>query len=99
MLARLERGHPEQVQALRWFYGLPEFAETEPSEVYSASRIGEELGVQANAVHQIIFRGRKRLRACIENELRETVSNKEDLDDEMRLIYEVIERESPGLEG
>jgi len=46
-----------------------------------------------------VFRGRKRLRACIENELRETVRDADDLDEEMRLIYGVIGEESPGLAG
>lgn len=98
-LAELARRHAEQVQVLRWFYGLPEAAAAESSEPRSVSWIAEQLGLKANAVHQIVFRGRKRLRTCIENELRETVRDEADLGDELRLIYAVIAQESPGLEG
>ncbi len=98
-LGELASRHAEQVQVLRWFYGLPASITDAAAEPRSASWIAEQLGLKANAVHQIVFRGRKRLRACIENELRETVRDVDDLDDELRLIYAVIERESPGLEG
>ena len=98
-LDELGQRHAEQARALRWFYGLPETLEEEAGEPRSASWIATELGLKANAVHQLVFRGRKRLRSSIENELRETVRHADDLDDEMRLVFEVIEQESPGLEG
>ena len=98
-LDELGQRYGEQAQVLRWFYGLPSSMEEEPAEPRSASWIAAELGLKANAVHQIVFRGRKRLRSCIENELRETVRNADDLDDELRLVLGVIEQENPGLEG
>lgn len=98
-LTALAHRHPEQVDVLRWFYGLPASIDAEPGAPRPASWIAARLGIQANAVHQIVFRGRKRLRSCIENELRETVRDQADLDDEMRLIYAVIEAENPGLEA
>jgi RNA polymerase sigma factor (sigma-70 family) len=93
-------GHRDQRQAevLRWFYGLPSSMDTENGEPRAVSWIANELGIQANLVHQIVFRGRKRLRSCIENELRETVRDAQDLDEELRLVYRVIQEENPGLE-
>jgi RNA polymerase sigma factor (sigma-70 family) len=98
-LDQLANRHEQQVQVLRLFYGLPAGVDTAPGEPRSAAWIATHLGIQANAVHQLVFRGRKRLRSCIENELRETVGDAEALADELRLVYEVIERENPGLEG
>ncbi len=98
-LDELGQRSAEQAQALRWFYGLPASLDEEPAESRSASWIAGELGLEANAVHQLIFRGRKGLRSCIENELRETVRHADDLDDEMRQVFQVIEHESPGLGG
>ena len=97
-LQELAARHAQQAKVLRWFYGIPASSEDEAAETRSASWIAGQLGIQANAVHQIVFRGRKRLRSCIENEVRETVRDADDLDDEMRLIYAVIEQENPGLE-
>ncbi len=98
-LEELAKRNAEQVQVLRWFYGLPDSVEGNPTELRPVSWIARELGLQANAVHQIVFRARKRLRLCIENELKETVRDEADLEEEMRLLYTVIEEESPGLSG
>ena len=98
-LGELELRHRNQAQVLRWFYGLPESVDAGPQEPRAVSWIAARLDLKANAVHQMIFRGRKRLRSCIENELRETVRDEDDLEDELRLIYAVISDESPGLEG
>lgn len=96
-MGELERRDERQARALRWFYGLPESMENAATEPRPASWIARELGLQANAVHQLLFRGRKRLRACLENELRETVRDADELDDELALVQAVIEQENPGL--
>ena len=98
-LDQLAQRHSDQAKAVRWFYGLPDTPDTAPSTLQSATEIATQLGIQVNAVHQVLFRGRKRLRTCIENELRETVTNRDDLDEELRIVYEVMEREHPGLDG
>ncbi|MCA8975130.1 MAG: sigma-70 family RNA polymerase sigma factor [Planctomycetes bacterium] len=97
-LAELAKGSADQAQALRWFYGLPASIDDDGGEPRPASWIAAQLGLKTNAAHQLVFRARNRLRACIENELRETVLAREDLDDERRLVYAVIAQENPGLE-
>ena len=96
-LVELSKASTEQAMALRWFYGLPASIEEEGAEPRPASWIAAQLGIKVNAAHQLVFRARKRLRLCIENEVRETVRDSRDLDDERRLIYAVIEAESPGM--
>ena len=98
-LDQLAQRHPDQANAVRWFYGLPDTPDLESPTLQPATEIATRLGVQVNAVHQVLFRGRKRLRTCIENELRETVTNRDDLDEELRIVYEALEREHPGLDG
>jgi len=98
-LGELALRSEHQALALRWFYGLPESMEEEGREPRAASWIARELGLQANAVHQLIFRGRRRLRSCIENELRETVQDAATLNEELRGIDVILGEENPGLEG
>lgn len=96
-LAELAKGSADQAQALRWFYGLPQTFVDDGDEPRPASWIATQLGIKVNAAHQLVFRARNRLRQCIERELRETVRDVDDLEDERRLVYRVIARESPGL--
>ncbi len=96
-LTDLARSSPDQARALRWFYGLPDGLDTASGETRPASWIAARLGMKANAVHQLIFRARNRLRVCLEAELRDTVRDEGDLADERRLIYGVLGEESPGL--
>jgi RNA polymerase sigma factor (sigma-70 family) len=97
-LSELSKVNVDQARALRWFYGLPTTVGEACGEPRSASWIAQQLATSGNAVHQLLFRARSRLQFCIENELRETVHDAAQLDDERRLVYAVIAVESPGLE-
>ena len=96
-LAEVERSSPDQANALRWFYGLPDAVDGDAAAPRSASWIASQLGIRTNAAHQLVFRARNGLRRCIERELRETVRNVEDLVEERQRVYTVIAADSPGL--
>ena len=95
-LRALAEGHADQARALQWFYGISVEggAEAEPVAV---AEIASRLDRKVNAVHQVLHRGRARLRACIEAELRATVSDLADVDGEMRLLSSSVHLEAPGL--
>ena len=63
----------------------------------SVAEIAERLAVKPNAVHQLLYRGRKRLRARIEAEVRETVSNDEHWQQELEVIIGALRVDAPGL--
>ena len=98
-LSELERKHPDNAIALRCFYGIPVDADGDFVEAIPASGIAKRLGIATNAVHQILHRGRKRLREHIERELRETVALGSELDEELALMLEAMGRDAPGLTG
>jgi RNA polymerase sigma factor (sigma-70 family) len=96
-LELLEQSYPSDAQALRWFYGVDQGELSELRETLSVAEIAGRLEIQANAVHQLLHRARKRLRRCVEQELRETVGSGSDLEAEMREILEALAQDSPGL--
>lgn len=95
-LRSLADKHPDNAQALRWFYGISG-EDSSDDEPQSATEIAGRLDRKVNAIHQILHRGRARLRAHIEAELRETVSDAGDLGDELSLVLSTVRREVPGL--
>lgn len=99
-LRALDRGHADQARALRWFYGIPAVGEADAVvEPVAVAEIARRLDRKVNAVHQILHRGRARLRACIEAELRATVADAAEVDEEMRLLSSSVHVEAPGLLG
>ncbi|MBL8752954.1 MAG: sigma-70 family RNA polymerase sigma factor [Planctomycetes bacterium] len=84
-----------QAVVLQWFYGLP--TRDGDSSALSVAEIARRLGKSHAAIQQDLSRGRVRLRQCIEAELREQVGSEVDLQDEMRVVFGVIDRQQPGL--
>jgi DNA-directed RNA polymerase specialized sigma24 family protein len=62
-------------------------AEVAPGEYVD---LGEQLGVAPGAVKLAVHRMRRRFRALVREEIRETVANESDVDDEMRYLVEII---------
>ncbi len=98
-MEELGRKHEANALALRWFYGVPDTPNGEFVAAMPVTKIAEQLGIAPNAVHQVLHRGRKRLRELIEDELRETVREEVDLKDELELMLGAMQREAPGLVG
>lgn len=96
-LARLSREHPDDARALRWFYGLPDEVGQEAPPRVRATEIARRLGGTANAMHQTLYRGRQRLRACFELEVSTTVGSSPELRDELRQLLVAVDRTRPGL--
>jgi RNA polymerase sigma-70 factor (ECF subfamily) len=63
--------------------------EAEPAQL---ARIGEELGKNEGAVKVALHRLRKRFRAALEEEIAETVEGPQDIDDEIRHLFEALGR-------
>ncbi|MBK8976011.1 MAG: sigma-70 family RNA polymerase sigma factor [Planctomycetes bacterium] len=89
-LDRLARQRPDDAQVLRRFYGIGGV----PSE--SAATIGQDLGRTANAIHQLLFKARGRLREFLSREVDLTVGIAAEFADEMRVVEGVLERRVPG---
>ncbi len=95
-LARLEADHVDEAKAVRWFYGLGARI-GEAGERLRGTEIAERLGCLPNAVHQLLFRARARLRNHVEAEVATTVGNSNDLRDELGLLLTALGSHRPGL--
>lgn len=89
-LADVEAKAPRQASVLRQFYGIG--APARP-----VRDIAAELGIQENALHQLLWRARRSLRDTWIEILGHTVGTQQDLDDELRLMLAVLGHERPGL--
>ena len=96
-LQRLEREHHRHAHVLRAFYGVAAKPDAEPPAPRAASAIADEQGLTDNALHQLLFRARLRLRECVVEEVRQTVSTRGDLDGELALLTQALVRTMPGL--
>lgn len=98
-LAELGSRHTQSAMVLRWFYGVANDndALAATAEPIPVTEIARRMQLKPNAVHQLLHRGRKRLRAHIEAELRETVAQPEDLEDEICMILRCLNDDRPGL--
>jgi RNA polymerase sigma factor (sigma-70 family) len=96
-LQRLERDNPRHASVLRAFYGIGEESHEPPRPPQPASAIADEHGLSDNATHQLLFRARARLRTCIVEEVRHTVSSRGDLDAELELLTSALGKSIAGL--
>lgn len=80
--------------ALARFYGLGiDGQRTEPLPV---SQVAEQLAVSRQAVYMLLHRGRRRLRALVENELRDGCADEEAFRDELQQLLQVAASALPG---
>lgn len=96
-LERLGREYPAEEKALRLFYGLSESPGGESRVPMRATAIAVELGCQANAMYQTLFRARSRLRDCIAVEVAATIGAPSDLQHELSLLTAAVGRAAPGI--
>ncbi len=96
-LKQLENSHPANAQAVRWFYGVDQGDLTTLREPLSVTEIAVRLDIKPNAVNQVLHKARRRLRARIEAELRDTVADDADIEDEVRMILDALGADAPGL--
>lgn len=96
-LQRLGREHPRHAAVLQAFYGVTPNANGQAASRRTASEIAAEHGLAANALHQLLFRARARLRECVIEEVRQTVSTKSDLESELCLLTAALGKVMPGL--
>lgn len=96
-LQQLEQTHPENARAVRWFYGVDQGELTSLHEPLSVAEIATRLDIKPNAVHQVLFKARKRLRTRIEAELRDTVADDSDIEAEVTTILAALGADAPGL--
>lgn len=81
--------------ALASFYGLP--GGVAPGHPKSAHDVAVALGNTVQGIYMLLFRGRKRLRELIENELREGCSDDEAFRQEVQSLLGVAATRLPGL--
>ncbi|HEX6810776.1 MAG TPA: sigma-70 family RNA polymerase sigma factor [Planctomycetota bacterium] len=96
-MQRLERDQPRWAWVLRSFYGLPLTVGSEPGSLRHATQLAAELQCSTNALHQLLFRARQRLRSCVVEEVRQTVSSQRDLDSELEVLLAALGGAAPGL--
>lgn len=96
-LQRMDAEQPRQARTLRAFYGVPDQVEAAPAVPRRATELAEELGCPPNALHQLLFRARRRLHECLVDEVRQTVSSNSDLESEMDVLLGALGRAAPGI--
>jgi RNA polymerase sigma factor (sigma-70 family) len=94
-LAALARELPAAAVALRGFYGLAEAGEARaPGAV---SELAAALQTSVANVYQLLSRGRRRLRALVEEELLAGCADATELADELGLLLASLRGQTPGL--
>lgn len=91
----LEAEHPQMASCMRLFYGLGK-GEAD-ARTHPASEVAHQLGTTAQAVYMMLFRGRQRLRALVEEELRDCCQDEESYREELQLLLRVAASRLPGL--
>ena len=90
VIARLEREY--DAPAKRRHFELLRPALAGDKERLPYGEIGMELGLSAEAARQAATRLRRRYRELLRSEIAETVADPEDVDDEIRRLFEVLGR-------
>lgn len=96
-LTRLGHHHADDERVLRLFYGLPAEVGGDAEPPVRATEIARHLGASPNAVYQMLFRARRRLRQSIEKEIAMTVDSPSDMLGERLLLLGAVDRTRPGL--
>lgn len=96
-MQRLDTEQPTWASLVRSFYGLPRTPEAELVAPRRVTEVAAEMGCQANALHQVMYRARQRLRELLVMEVRQTVSGLRDLDSELEVLLSALGRVAPGV--
>jgi len=96
-MQRLEAEQPTWASVVRSFYGLPRSPEAELAAPRRVTEVAAEMGCRANALHQVMYRARQRLRELLVIEVRQTVSGLRDLDSELEVLLSALGRVAPGV--
>ncbi|HEY2801328.1 MAG TPA: sigma-70 family RNA polymerase sigma factor [Chthoniobacterales bacterium] len=90
VLSRLKEEYHATGKA-RVFDALKQLLPDEPGAP-SQTEIGEQLGLNPNAVRQAFFRFRQRYQALLREEIAQTVASPSEVEDELRYLISVIRR-------
>lgn len=96
-LATLRDENPATAKAMECFYGLG--AESGANAPKSAGDVATQLGNTTQGVYMLLFRGRKRLRQLVEDELREGCQDDAAWRDELQMLLGIAAAKLPGLVG
>lgn len=91
----LDAEHPQMARCMRLFYGLG--ADPQDAKPRPASDVARELAVTTQSVYMMLFRGRQRLRALVEEELRDCCQDEESYREELQLLLRLAASRLPGL--
>ncbi len=94
-LQTLDAEHQQMARCMRLFYGLA--TDPQESRPLAASEAARELATTTQAVYMMLFRGRQRLRALVEEELRECCVDEESYREELQLLLRLTASRLPGL--
>lgn len=99
--APTSRAQPDAARMLRLFYGIAEEPGGDAPAPLKASRVAELLGapLEANAMHKRLHDARIRFREIVVDEVRQTVPTRQDLEDELLLVFASIQQVARGLVG
>jgi DNA-directed RNA polymerase specialized sigma24 family protein len=94
-LTALRAEHTGMAQAVMLFYGLsPEPRQSRP---LTAAEVATSMGNTTQGVYMLLFRGRKRLRKLVEEELREGCGDAQTLTEELQALLGIASANVPGL--
>lgn len=96
-MAELRSESPTTANAMASFYGLP--GGVRPGAPMAAAEVAEATGNTAQGIYMLLFRGRKRLRALIEQELREGCQDDAAFGEELQSLLGIAASRLPGLLG
>ncbi len=91
----LREESPTTARALESFYGIG--AADGARSPKSASEVATELGNTTQGIYMLLFRGRRRLRQIVEDELREGCGDAASCRDELQMLLGVAATKLPGL--
>lgn len=96
-LRRVALAQPRHARALHAFYGIAARPDEPAPQPMGATALAAELGCDDNALHQLLLRARRSLRRHLEDEIRHTVTNRGELDDELQMVLAALKRTAPGV--
>lgn len=96
---RASKADPNAARMLRLFYGIPDAPDGEARPTLTASQVARELGVdrEANTMNKRMFDTRKKLRHLVISEVEQTVPDRQQLEEELHLVFTAIQKVARGL--
>lgn len=96
-MAKLQAESQNTAAAMASFHGFA--GSTRPGTAMSAGEVAAALGNSTRGIYMLLFRGRKRLRSLIEDDLRDGCQNQAAFDEELQAPLGLAASRLPGLLG